>query len=443
MKEETISDYTPGVIPWPKPIDATGLFGIAGEFVALVSPHTEADTNAILLTFLTFCGNLIGRNFCVMAGADAHFGNLFCCLIGNTGHGRKGSAISAVEAFFGTPYTQPRMLGHVLKGISTGEAIVYEVHDDIYKTTLDKKTNTYQRMLAEPNEPEKRLIIVLSEFQQCLANMRKNDSILPAILRTAWDRGDLSTPAKTSRATATGAHISLVSAMSRDELLEQTTVTDAENGTLNRFVFPCCRRSKLLPQGGKFIKLMRSEEWKSLQQRLIRNIDIPGEDPPVQMQRDFDADELWGLNEKPEHGLYKSLNQPRVGLWGAVTARAPQMVLRLALITSVINGPDHNGNHIIRREHLDAAAEIWRYCDDSTRFVFGDKMNDTAAADIVDRLRKASPSGMSRSEIYRIWKGRKTRGDIDRALLWISHAGIAQCEKTDTGGRPLEMWFAG
>jgi hypothetical protein len=290
-------------------------------------------------------------------------------------------------------------------------------------------------MLAEPNIPDKRLLIVLSEFQQCLANMRSPDSILPAILRTAWDKGDLSTPAKTSRATATNAHVSLVSAISREELIAQTSATDAESGTLNRFLFCCSRRSKLLPQGGQFSRLYKSEQWKGLQERLAKNIDTYEEQ--VHMERDTDADEIWGVNEHPEMGLYKELNRPRIGLWGAVTARAPQMVLRLALIIAGVNGDKK-----IRTEHLDAATEIWRYCDDSCKFIFGDKMDDQTAIDIMEALRKMQPAGLTRTSIYKIWSRHQKRGDIDRALLWISHTGIARCEKLETGGRPTEMWYA-
>lgn len=434
MREEPpIAESTPGVVPWPKPINETGRYGLAGEFLQLVDPHTEADPNAILVTFLTYAGNCMGRNFFVNAGADQHFGNLFTCIVGNTGYGRKGSAMSVVENFY--QHGSPPRLGHRLNGISTGEAVVYEVHDDIYKFTLDRKTQKYERMLAEPNEPEKRLLIVLSEFQQCLANMRKNDSILPSILRTAWDKGQLATPAKTSRATATGAHVSLITGISREELLEQTGVTDAENGTLNRFIFACSRRSKLLPQGGYFQTLYKSEVWKGLQQRLARNVDTMEEQ--VHMTRDFDAEEIWGLNETPERGLYKTLNTPRIGLWGAVTARAPQMVLRLALITAAING-----QRVIHPEHLSAAEEIWRYCDDSTKYIFGDKMDDQVAIDIMQALRGIAPNGLNRTQIYKIWKGHITRQDIDRSLLWISHTGIARVEKIDTGGRPSEMWYA-
>jgi hypothetical protein len=92
--------WTTNVIPWPAPISKTGLYGIGGEFVELVGPHTEADPNAILLAFNTYAGNLLGRNFFVPTGADRHCGNLDICLVGPTAGGRKGSAISAAEQFF-------------------------------------------------------------------------------------------------------------------------------------------------------------------------------------------------------------------------------------------------------------------------------------------------------------------------------------------------------
>ena len=29
--------------PWPDPIDRAGYYGLAGEFVRLIEPHSEAD----------------------------------------------------------------------------------------------------------------------------------------------------------------------------------------------------------------------------------------------------------------------------------------------------------------------------------------------------------------------------------------------------------------
>lgn len=429
------SDTTPGLMPWPKAIDPTGRYGLAGEFVRLVSPHTEADENAILVTLLTFAGNAMGRNFYIMAGPDQHCGNLYTCLVGNTGSGRKGSAISAVEAFFRTgPY--PPSLGHRLTGISTGQAIVYEVHDDIYKSVQNKKTGDFERMLVEKNIAEKRLLINLPEFQQCLANMRQPDSILSSILRAAWDdKPEISTPAKTSRAVASGALISMISAISRAEFLQETTTTDAENGMLNRMNMVCSRRSKLLPQGGKFSRLTHSDEWADLQKRFNHNI---AEATPVQMERDDEAQLYWGLDEKPHSGMYRELNHPRPGLYGSITARAPQIMLRMALITAVING-----DRQIRREHLEAAYEIWRYCDHSARYIFSDMLIDNGTAlQIVTKLREMTPEGFSRTDINRLWKGRKSSEDITQALQQLSHYGLARHEKNETAGRPMEMWFA-
>jgi hypothetical protein len=322
----------------------------------------------------------------------------------------------------------------VLKGISTGEGLVWEVHDDIYKMIMDKKSSKPELTLVEPNVTDKRLLIILSEFQQCLANMRRTDSILPSVLRQGWDKGDLSTPAKNSRAIATGALISMVSAISRAELLHEVEAADAESGMLNRFNFVCSRRSKLLPQGGGFSKLFQSDEWVDLQERFTHNIQTPN--GPVLMERNRGAEETWGLNNAPGNGMYKDLNQPRAGMWGAVTARAAQMVLRIALITAAINGERE-----ITSEHLHCGYECWRYCDESARYVFGDRLDNPTAAEIMKNLRGKTPAGMSRSEVYRIWNGKKNRIEIDGALLLLSHNGIARCEKADTNGRPAEMWY--
>jgi hypothetical protein len=48
---------------------------------------------------------------------------------------------------------------------------------------------------------------------------------------------------------------------------------------------------------------------------------------------------------------------------GAVTARAEA---QLALIYAVLDGAA-----LIARPHLEAALEVWRYCDESAAYIFG------------------------------------------------------------------------
>ena len=47
-------------VPLPAPLAPEAFHGIAGEIVHAIEPHTEADPAALLITFLTAIGNLIG-----------------------------------------------------------------------------------------------------------------------------------------------------------------------------------------------------------------------------------------------------------------------------------------------------------------------------------------------------------------------------------------------
>jgi len=64
----------------------------------------------------------------------------------------------------------------------------------------------------------------------------------------------------------------------------------------------------------------------------------------------------------------------RPGMFGQVTARAAQQVLRLSLVYAKLDGARR-----IKRQHLEAGLEVWRYCEDSCRYIFGDLIGDSTA----------------------------------------------------------------
>src|SRR5690242_8768661 len=70
--------------PWPSPISEGALYGVAGRFVRLVEPHTEADRVALLLQFLASFGSAAGRNAYVLVESDRHYPNLYVLLFGAT-----------------------------------------------------------------------------------------------------------------------------------------------------------------------------------------------------------------------------------------------------------------------------------------------------------------------------------------------------------------------
>lgn len=80
--------------------------------------------------------------------------------------------------------------------------------------------------------------------------MTREGNTLSPVIRSAWDCGDLKTMVKNSPAKATGAHISIVGHITRDELRRLLTQTESANGFANRFCWLAVKRSKCLPDGG-------------------------------------------------------------------------------------------------------------------------------------------------------------------------------------------------
>jgi hypothetical protein len=308
----------------------------------------------LLFAFLTCAGNVIGRNFYVAAGAERHCGNLFTVLVGNTSFGRKGTALHTAEMFF---LAGPKAcgFGHLVPGISTGEGLIWEIRDPVLSPKRDDKTGKAKMVETDPGVTDKRLLFTLGEFYQVLCCMRRKDSTLSTVLRNAWDIDRLATPTKSNPARVNkGAHVSLLAGIAPHELLNAVETLDSDNGTLNRFLWVCTTGAQLLPEGEELLDLIQSEEWADLQMRFNRN--IASLEEPVRIQRDEEAQDDWGRNVQPDRGLYRALTQPRTGMWGDVTARAAQQVIRISLIHAVINGVRK-----IRREHQDAAYSAWRY----------------------------------------------------------------------------------
>src|SRR5205085_500305 len=83
---------------WPTALKPEGFHGLAGEWVQMVEPHTEADPAALLVQFLVAFGSLIGRKPHHRAESDRHFTNLFAVIVGLTSKGRKGTSWGQVKA---------------------------------------------------------------------------------------------------------------------------------------------------------------------------------------------------------------------------------------------------------------------------------------------------------------------------------------------------------
>jgi hypothetical protein len=69
------------------------LYGLAGEAVRTLAPHTEAQPEAILLQLLAAFGNVIGPGPHCMVGATRHTLDLFVVLVGESSKGSQGNQL--------------------------------------------------------------------------------------------------------------------------------------------------------------------------------------------------------------------------------------------------------------------------------------------------------------------------------------------------------------
>ena len=414
------------VIPWPDPLMPAAYHGLAGEIVRMIEPHSEADPVALLMQFLAAFGNVIGRGAHWEVEASTHYTNLFIVIVGATAKGRKGTSWDYIKRVFGavdSEWCETRQLD----GLSTGEGLLWSARDPIKEVQLIKEKGRVvgtELIETDPGVADKRVLVVETEFARVLQVCEREANTLSAILRQAWDSGTLRVLTKKQSATVTGGHISIVGHITKDELCRLLSDTAVANGFANRFMFFCARRSKLLPEGGKAFQ----QNWAPIMKRLAMAVQF-GRTAGL-VERDEEARKLWCE-------IYTELSEGHLGMYGAITARAEAQVMRLACLYALLDCSD-----VIRREHLGAGLAAWKYCDDSTQFIFGDSMGDPIVDEILRALR-ARPEGMTRTDISRLFGRNKAASEISRAIGALVERGLVRSEKeSESEGRPAERWFA-
>lgn len=415
--------------PWPA-LDPAARRGLAGRFVTLVEPHSEADPVALLVQFLAAFGSAVGRGPYFQVEGDRHGAQLYVAIVGETAGGRKGTSWGRVRSVFelaDEDWAQKRVTG----GLSSGEGLLNEIRDPIERneraSTGKGEPIRYELVQVDAGVEDKRLLVVEPELARVFGAMAREGNTLSAILRELWDGGarPVRTLTKSSPLRASGAHVSIVGHVTREELLRHVGATEAGNGFANRFLWLRVRRSKLLPEGGELQTQDLARFGGQVRDALFQARQV------AQMKRSDEAREVWRVQ-------YRELTEGRPGLLGSVLARGAAQVLRLSEIYSLLDG----SKGTIERGHLEAALALWRYCEESAEGIFGDALGDPVADEILRALR-AAPAGLTRTEIRDDVIGRHARAaEITRALALLHERRLARVESAPTRGRPAERWFA-
>jgi hypothetical protein len=409
---------------YPSPLEPSAFYGLAGEIVRRIEPHTEADPAALLFQLLAAFGSIIGRGAYMMADGARHHLNLFGVLVGQTSKGRKGTSWNQIANLLERVDPDWRA-SRVTSGMSSGEGLIWNVRDAIAVTKPVKdKPGEYEEIMTDSGIVDKRLFVIEGEFANTLKVMERETNTLSPVIRQAWEGGSLRTLTKNSPAKATGAHISIVGHITRDELRRLLNQTEAANGFANRFNWVAVKRSKCLPEGGQIDTVNFNDVITALASAIEFSRSV-GE-----LKRSESAREIWRAD-------YPDLSEGKPGMLGAITGRAEAQVMRFSAIYALLDQ-----SSLIRPEHHQAAMALWRYSEASAKWIFGTSTGDTRADKVLAALRRAA-GGLTKTEISgEVFNRNVASHDLDEALRLLQASGLAHATKELTQGAPRETWRA-
>ncbi len=207
------------------------------------------------------------------------------------------------------------------------------------------------------------------ELASGLSCTKREGNTLSMAIRTFWDDGDYAPLTKTNPMQIKGAHICLLSHITKTELDLSLSSVNMANGFGNRFLWICARRSKSVP----LPRPMSLEEVTAMQRRLWELV--------AQAQRVGEV-RLTGAATEAWRDVYKELSAETHGLTGAIINRAEAQTMRLALVYALLDG-----RSAIDTPHITSALALWRYAEASATCLFCDRANDPTEQKILAVLK--------------------------------------------------------
>ena len=361
-----------------------------------LEPHTEADRAGLLVTFLVGFGAAVGSGPHAIADGSRHPARLNAVLVGRSSRARKGTSWAVVRRLLDQAdayFSQDRVIG----GLTSGEGLV---------AALDKRAPGLDRSVLV-HEPE---------FARLL-RVAARSATLSALVREAWDGGTLSILTKKSPLTVYGANVLLLGHVTRDELVRRLDATEIANGLGNRFLFVWVERSKRLPSGGT-IPVDGLEALGVEVRDAIERARCIGA-----LERSPEAEAIWSE-------IYYRIDDTLDGVLGALSARAEAQQLRLAVVYALLDGSE-----IIEVQHVEAAAAVWDWCEETIGRVFAGTQPDHVVEKLLAALRVAGPEGLDGTQQRDLFSRNLPGARLAKARQELERHGMAMTELVPTPGR--------
>ena len=350
----------------------------------------------MLLTLLCLFGNALGSGPHLVTDGARQTGRLFVVVVGKSSKSRKGTSLRNIKNLM--ERVDSNWFGNITSGLSSGEGLIEA---------------------ANRVEPDKRLLVVEEEFARTLAVKGREQNTLSAVVRQAWDDGNLKSMTK-NPLEARDSHVSLVGHITIAELRQTMQSMDMTNGFGNRFLWCWARRAQALPSGGCRDDLSLS----SLVSHIGDALDVGRQ--IGELKRSLEAEELW-----EEWYLAQAEESEEEELSDHLLARAEAQVTRLALIYAALDRSLQ-----VDLAHLQAALAVWNYCAESVRHIFQGQTGNPVADRILAELIRRSPQGIDRVQQSDLFQRHLTADKLQEARDLLLRSGRAVEEKIETGGHP-------
>jgi hypothetical protein len=256
------------------------------------------------------------------------------------------------------------------------------------------------------------------EFARVLAVAGRDGSTLSAVLRQSWDDGNLGVLTRKDPLRASGAHICVLAHVTGEELIRRLSGIELANGFANRYLFAHVQRARSLPSGGRISPEQLRDMGRRVADALSRARRIG------RMSRSPEAEQLWAE-------IYDGFGDGEDGLLGALTARPEAQTLRLAVAYALLDG-----SAVIDRLHLLAAHAVWRYCEASAAYIFGERLGDPVADRLREALFAAGGEGLDFTEQRDLFGRHVSAARLEQAREALHRRGEAETSAVETGGRP-------
>ncbi|GAA3890023.1 hypothetical protein GCM10022243_63620 [Saccharothrix violaceirubra] len=397
---------------WLPTVDPAVFGCYLGHLAQRIDPYTEGDPTGVLASLVCAAGVHFGPGPHLELGfGERHPLLVWPILIGSTGIGRKGTATNAAFTLFGAadPYF---VANNKHTGLSSGEGLAAAFAVDPGDTD-GNAAGGKPRLLPEG---DCRLLAEEQEWAAVMARMKREGNTLGALLRQAWEGGNLSTLNVNARM-ASRSHLGIIAHITPKEFRGKLSAGDLAGGTYNRFLPVAVAQSKESPPPPD------PELVGHLAASLAARLDHAGR-----------LDTLTFTDDAQLHRRRLQIEfNGHLGGDGPVEefiSRAAANCVRIAAIYAALDRTP-----LITPEHLEAAAALVRYSIASANAVLG---TDRDERDLAAFIAAAGPDGCTKTLITkRFCKDDKTTARFRAALEHLVDAGdVTVVERPRADGRP-------